>query len=362
MAIAMKDRLIDTLHERFTGHEMDVDPGAWQAIQTQMAVQSGATLRETLQQKFSGHEAHVDPGVWQQISSQLGHGAAAGTAAGTAGWWAAGVAATALVGGLVWYGLTDRSTPAPAPGPAPAQVQPAPAPAHEVAAAVHVQAATTPTATLGTKSATNAAPATQHPMKAVAAPGAVVVNDVLQKLVEHVDATPQFPEKDKAEYVPPVSTPPQVPDPAAPANGASTMAMNGHATTSAAKGSEPGSATATDPGEGATAPAEPPAPATQDFVAPPAPELYIPNVFSPQGDGINDKLAVTGKHYQKVDVRIFSATTNAVVFKANNLDEQWNGRDLTGAQCEEGYYFYAVEVQGEDGRTYSKGEVVKLFR
>jgi gliding motility-associated-like protein len=96
--------------------------------------------------------------------------------------------------------------------------------------------------------------------------------------------------------------------------------------------------------------------------APAAPNILIPNVFSPQGDGINDRLKVVGDHYQRVSVRIISARTDAVVFKANNLEDQWNGRDLNNVPCEEGYYFYAIEITGLDGLTYSMGEVIKLFR
>jgi hypothetical protein len=62
-------------------------------------------------------------------------------------------------------------------------------------------------------------------------------------------------------------------------------------------------------------------------------------------------------------VRIFSANSNAQVFAADNLATKWNGRVMnTGTPCEPGMYFYAMEVTGKDGKTWSKGEVVRLFR
>ena len=62
-------------------------------------------------------------------------------------------------------------------------------------------------------------------------------------------------------------------------------------------------------------------------------------------------------------LRIFSATNNSLVFSADNLEAKWNGRVLNSGQpCEAGMYFYALEVTGTDGRTWSKGEVVRLFR
>jgi gliding motility-associated-like protein len=91
--------------------------------------------------------------------------------------------------------------------------------------------------------------------------------------------------------------------------------------------------------------------------------VLIPTAFSPNGDGVNDELVVTVQNYQKAVVRIFSASSNALVFAADNLEATWNGRMMnTGQLCEPGMYFYALEVTDTDGRTWSKGEVVRLFK
>ncbi len=351
MGTAMKDKMLDNLQERFASHEVPVDPGAWNAISGQLAVASGAALSNTLQKKFAGHEAAVDPHVWANISSQLGHGAAAGTVAST-GWWAAGIAATVLVGGLLFWTLngTGASAPVqeleptaqtlvvpdkvaaiavPQPGstsqiahtePTIAVSHPASGAApkqHLVADASLVSGHADPQVDPGTTA--NTPPETE---------GERVRNAVLQQLVNANEAGPIS--KVKEEVPPPTQKEMPVPE---------------------------------------VHPATPPAEHTEDgdetlplAVQSPEPNIFIPNVFSPQGDGINDKLQVAGSHYQKVDVRIFSAHSNALVFRADNLDAAWNGRDLNNVACEEGYYFYAIEVVGEDGRTYSKGETVRLFR
>jgi hypothetical protein len=62
-----------------------------------------------------------------------------------------------------------------------------------------------------------------------------------------------------------------------------------------------------------------------------------------------------------VEVRIFSAKTNTLVFKSKDLEHAWDGK-FNGQLAEDGYYFYAVEVTGADGKVRSKGEVVRLFR
>lgn len=342
----MKDKLIDTLQERFANHEMGVDPSTWSAISSQLAAANGSALSEVLKDKFSGHEAPVDPQVWDGISSQLGHGAAAGGGV-AAGWWAGGLAAALLVGGLFWWSSEDH--PASVEQPVPSKTAPAETqivapqavmvPTAAPEAGDPQQEAVMPVAKKPTTTATST------PIAQIPPSGEEVVNAVWQELVKEIAAEPHFAERaepvpvDVAPpgqlLVPSVSTPyiPTVPPP---------TVSEEHAT---AEGSS-----------------ETEAELDPDIVPAATPQLYIPNVFSPQGDGVNDHLKVVGSNYQKVLVRIFSAQSNALVFRADNLDDQWNGRDLNNVPCPEGHYFYAIEVTGMDGNTESKGEVVKLFR
>jgi hypothetical protein len=102
----MKDKLINELQERFTGHEVEVDPGLWEAISGKLAATGADGLQDVLRDKFMGHEVPVDAHVWANISSQLGHGAAAGGSAAT--WLAGGLAAAAVVGGLAWWLVTGE--------------------------------------------------------------------------------------------------------------------------------------------------------------------------------------------------------------------------------------------------------------
>lgn len=351
-----KDELIGLLQERFTGHEVEVAPGTWEAISTQLAAGASAQgLREALQGKFDGHEVEVDPGVWQNISTQLGHGAAAGGATlGVGGWLAAGVAAVALTGGLLYWAAgdgpvattvpavpTERTVPAVTPAPAaptvvagtPAERTPAGTTAVPSAPIAPVKSQPTPahTATPAASEATplpadrtaeaGHAPADTPPASTPSGsdPGAAVVNSVLQQLVSQ-NATK--PEPEHKETVPP---------PAAkdmPTDHIQPDAEQPAAVPNAAVLSEP--------------------------------NIFIPNVFSPNNDGVNDVLDVKGGPFREVRVRIISAKTNALVFSKNTLDEPWDGT-VAGSRADEGYYFYAIEVVGEDGRTYSKGEVVRLF-
>ena len=63
----------DLFRERFQGHESPVDPGAWDAIQSKLAMGAPAAdpVIKLFQEKFQGHEAPVDPSAWSNISLSL---------------------------------------------------------------------------------------------------------------------------------------------------------------------------------------------------------------------------------------------------------------------------------------------------
>ena len=360
----MKDKLINELQERFTGHEVEVDPGLWEAISGKLAATGADGLQDVLREKFTGHEVPVDAHVWSNISSQLGQGAAAGGGAAT--WLAGGLAAAAVVGGLAWWLATGEQPNPTATNNPPAQVAAVPAQGTptdiNAVTEAHTSGVDAHTATPEVKlspggTTTGAAPATTDNRTATSAEattapaseGERTVNAVLGSLVQQNATEPHFPDAPEpvpappADVVIPTFTPDQVAHQAAntPAEIATTPepdVEDEEVETDEDSGTEDQAGTALEP------------------------RIYIPNVFSPQGDGVNDKLKVVGSHYQRVSVRIISARTDALVFRSNNLDDQWNGRDMNNVPCEEGYYFYAIEVTGLDGVTYSKGEVIRLFR
>ena len=60
----MRPDLRDIFQERLAGHEIPVDPAAWQVIQAKIGSMAGAEgLQEVFQDKFNGHEVDVDPSV-----------------------------------------------------------------------------------------------------------------------------------------------------------------------------------------------------------------------------------------------------------------------------------------------------------
>jgi hypothetical protein len=332
-----------------------VDPGVWQAISGQLAAAPPADgLTKLLKDRFKDHELNVDPGVWNTIRGQLGHGAAAGTAAGSGlgGWLAAGIAAAVITGGTLLWTLRDgqelqKPTAAAvveAPAPAPAEVPNANTTTMPKATGAAVTTPAVPVAsepsgdhpmsgavnTTGGPQATNNADVTGPPAAPATSSGAGSderptatgsdlerVNRIIEQLIEQTASSPVV---------------------------AQTESL---------------------PDAGLVAGQEPqlPEPEETDVVVPAAaaPVVWIPNAFSPgMRDGVNDDLRVVAEGLTDLRVRIYSLDSR-LVFSANDL-HSWDGRDLSGQPCPQGYYFYAIEGLDANGQPFSKGQTIHLFR
>nr|MCU0375015.1 PKD domain-containing protein [Chitinophagaceae bacterium] len=95
-------------------------------------------------------------------------------------------------------------------------------------------------------------------------------------------------------------------------------------------------------------------------------QVYIPNAFSPDGDGINDVLYVMGKGVARVkSFRIFNRF-GQVVYDRANLDindpsSGWDGR-INGVPASPDVYVFTAEVLCTGGTTYQYKGNVTLFR
>ena len=100
-------------------------------------------------------------------------------------------------------------------------------------------------------------------------------------------------------------------------------------------------------------------------------ELNVPNVFSPDGDGINDNFIVESKSLRIISVEIFSRS-GLKVYSFFGQGEQlkqwkgWNGNiNSSSVKAAPGVYFYVIKANGWDNVRYSGKEyrgVVYLYR
>jgi gliding motility-associated-like protein len=74
-----------------------------------------------------------------------------------------------------------------------------------------------------------------------------------------------------------------------------------------------------------------------------APDLFIPNVFTPNNDGINDAYLVTYTGEESFDIKIFDRW-GVQVFEENDPSRGWSGMLPSGDNSSEGVYFYSVKI------------------
>ncbi len=75
-------------------------------------------------------------------------------------------------------------------------------------------------------------------------------------------------------------------------------------------------------------------------------DIVIPNVFTPNGDGINDQFVIENIQFYNNGLTIFNRWGQAV-YEANNYRSQWSATDLS-----DGTYFYVL-VLSDSGREFT---------
>jgi gliding motility-associated-like protein len=97
--------------------------------------------------------------------------------------------------------------------------------------------------------------------------------------------------------------------------------------------------------------------------------IYIPNAFSPNGDGLYDKFIVKGLDplNQEAELRIVNSAGTEVFYTTNRDGKEWvdwDGRNTNGNDLPEGTYYYLLRLIDNDNNTevYKKQGFVVLKR
>jgi gliding motility-associated-like protein len=88
---------------------------------------------------------------------------------------------------------------------------------------------------------------------------------------------------------------------------------------------------------------------------------FIPNVFTPNGDGVNDRFTIKSVQLNTVDVTIYDRRGRQV-FQFTNPDIGWDGTINSGTPAPEGNYLYILKAKDNDGRTHNYKGTLKLIR
>ncbi len=92
----------------------------------------------------------------------------------------------------------------------------------------------------------------------------------------------------------------------------------------------------------------------------PDPIVYIPNVFTPNGDGSNDTFTIDTDFAESIEIQIFNRWGN-VVKEINGLNETWNGM-VDSNEASDGVYFFKYTVTGINGEVLNGHGNVTLIR
>jgi len=88
--------------------------------------------------------------------------------------------------------------------------------------------------------------------------------------------------------------------------------------------------------------------------------VFIPNTFTPNGDGKNDLLKAYGNYMKSINMQIYNQWGEKI-FTTTDLQNGWNG-SVNGKPQPVGVYVYVVTVTMQDGRVINKKGSVNIVR
>lgn len=91
----------------------------------------------------------------------------------------------------------------------------------------------------------------------------------------------------------------------------------------------------------------------------PQPEIFVPNVFTPNEDNQNDIFFIDVKNASDLSFVILNRWGN-VLYEGNGLNASWNGYIVGGNLASDGTYFVRYTVTGIDGQEHEGHSFVQL--
>ncbi len=88
--------------------------------------------------------------------------------------------------------------------------------------------------------------------------------------------------------------------------------------------------------------------------------LYVPNAFTPNGDGLNDVFVPKGSGVVKFKMAIYNRWGQQI-FESNSLDKAWDGT-FKGGECKSEVYTWMITVDDSSGKHRNFTGMVSLLR
>lgn len=88
--------------------------------------------------------------------------------------------------------------------------------------------------------------------------------------------------------------------------------------------------------------------------------IYIPNSFTPNGDGLNDTFGAIGEAIGEYTMQVFNRW-GQLVFESTSYKNQWDGK-YEGEPVPTGLYVYKMRAKGKAGNlTQKEGTVTVVY-
>ena len=99
---------------------------------------------------------------------------------------------------------------------------------------------------------------------------------------------------------------------------------------------------------------------SNETVVIPTMSLYIPNSFTPNGDGMNETFGAYGESVNGYTMQVFDRW-GELVFESSAINNKWDG-SYKGKMAPQGSYVYKITAQGPDGRVSARKGTVNLIQ
>ena len=89
----------------------------------------------------------------------------------------------------------------------------------------------------------------------------------------------------------------------------------------------------------------------------------IPNVITPNGDGINDQFQLSDQIFKQYNITVFNRWGTIILRKANQTDlVMWDGKNDNKEVCDDGVYFYILDGFLLDGTSFKKTGNISVLK
>ena len=90
-------------------------------------------------------------------------------------------------------------------------------------------------------------------------------------------------------------------------------------------------------------------------------DLKVPNIFTPNGDNVNDLFTFELLNIKELDVTIVNRWGNPV-YVSSGVPFSWNGKDAAGNLLADGVYFYKYTAKGQQDEPFEGQGFVQLIK